>query len=1168
VRTIPPPTLYVSNPNVCPGSYAAASINPPADANTTWRDVQWHVDNGTITFSDNYSVYFTTDPGGLPAKVTAVATDTLGCTNSTTYDFGVRIIPPPTLYVYNSNICPGSYGAASINPPADSMTQWRDVHWTVDHGTITFSDNYSVYFTTDPSGLPAKVTAVATDTLGCTSSTSYDFGVRNVAPPVIAIQPSFESVCPGSPVEASIQPPADSTTQWQTIQWSVANGTLLDQGGTFVHFTSDPGGQPAALTVTATDTVGCTATATKNFGVATPPDFTVTADRPTLCANATAQVHAGSSATLDRFAWTVAHGTISGPTDTADAAVIADGTGDVQLTVTAFANGFCAVRATLTLPLAAPPDATITAPASACGSFTASVVDAGPGATYSWSATGATLTSASGPSAAFTVSGSGTIDLSVTINANGCASSGTKSLSAGTPPAAAITASGPTTFCAGSSVTLTASAGASYAWSNGATTQSIAVSSSGSYSVTVTNASGCSATSAPAAVTVNANPPAPAVSASGPTALCPGGSVTLTAPAGYAYAWSNGASTQSITVSAAGNYSVVVTNASGCSAASSAVAVTALPAPATPAITAGGATTICDGQSVTLTSSAAASYLWSNGATTRAITATAGGNYTVTTTDANGCSATSQPVTVTVGVPKPAVEVLSPTDICPGTSASLHVATPAGVTSMTVVWSNGANGAYLYPSDAGSYTATVTFPGGCQQTTDPVVVTVKTPGPAAAIQPDLDFYCAAVEHTATAVGGPFPSYRWSVLGATVVGPTDQATVHFIPNNLVAGAGVDFGLWVGDPAGSGCETYSSWRTAEGPLPVQSIYTSQSPSLCYGNNVRASINGHRGSTYRWTIQNGTISSDPTQSFIDFVAGTSGSTTLSVTETSADGCTATSTKTIPIAADLTWDFTINSGCPGGPASAYFNPSWNGGPYTWSVTNATITSGQGTRSIEFTANGSAPVDVTLVLGTSCTSTRTHREDFFVLPPPTFSDAPAKVCAGSGSGMFVDRTLYDSIDWSIQGGTINSSSNVGIGFTAGPSGSVVITAVGHYGTCPAATTTITIPISDPNPPPLVVTPATSCPGGTFTVAAPTGYRIASLSATRATILAANSSGYSLQAWGGGSVDITYALVNPDGCVTNQTTQSVPVTYTTAPAISLDLPANFCTGMTGTLTIT
>src|SRR5204862_248655 len=90
----------------------------------------------------------------------------------------------------------------------------------------------------------------------------------------------------------------------------------------------------------------------------------------------------------------------------------------------------------------------------------------------------------------------------------------------------------------------------------------------------------CGATSAATAVTVNANPATPAITPSGATTFCAGGSVTLTAPAGFTYSWSSGATTQSIVVTTAGNYSVTVTNANGCSATSAATAVTVNPSTA------------------------------------------------------------------------------------------------------------------------------------------------------------------------------------------------------------------------------------------------------------------------------------------------------------------------------------------------------------------------------------------------------------------------------------------------------------------------------------------------------------------------------------------------------------------------------------------------------------
>ncbi|WP_309613995.1 fibronectin type III domain-containing protein [Flavobacterium sp.] len=92
-----------------------------------------------------------------------------------------------------------------------------------------------------------------------------------------------------------------------------------------------------------------------------------------------------------------------------------------------------------------------------------------------------------------------------TATANTCTTTNTVALTVNPLPTPSISAGGATTFCDGGSVTLTASAGASYLWSNGATTQAITVSVSGSYSVAVTNANGCTATSAATVVTVTPN---------------------------------------------------------------------------------------------------------------------------------------------------------------------------------------------------------------------------------------------------------------------------------------------------------------------------------------------------------------------------------------------------------------------------------------------------------------------------------------------------------------------------------------------------------------------------------------------------------------------------------------------------------------------------------------
>ena len=119
-----------------------------------------------------------------------------------------------------------------------------------------------------------------------------------------------------------------------------------------------------------------------------------------------------------------------------------------------------------------------------------------------------------------------------------------------------------TTICSGEILTLDAeNIGATYLWSTGATTQTINVSATGTYSVTITDASGCTAFDV-INVTVN---PAPNVNLGADIIVCSGETVILNAAnPGSTYLWNTGATTQTINVIATGNYSVVVTNGFSC----------------------------------------------------------------------------------------------------------------------------------------------------------------------------------------------------------------------------------------------------------------------------------------------------------------------------------------------------------------------------------------------------------------------------------------------------------------------------------------------------------------------------------------------------------------------------------------------------------------------------
>ena len=147
-------------------------------------------------------------------------------------------------------------------------------------------------------------------------------------------------------------------------------------------------------------------------------------------------------------------------------------------------------------------------------------------------------------------------------------------------------------------------------------------------------------------VTINALPLTPIISASGNTSFCTGGSVDLTSSATTGNSWSTSSTSQAITVATSGSYTVTVTDNNSCSATSTATVVNVSSAPA-PTINA-SATAACSGETVTLTSSTADAYLWSNGDTTQAIQVTASGNFSVITTNSNACDGVGTSVQTTV----------------------------------------------------------------------------------------------------------------------------------------------------------------------------------------------------------------------------------------------------------------------------------------------------------------------------------------------------------------------------------------------------------------------------------------------------------------------------------------------------------------------------------------
>lgn len=359
--------------------------------------------------------------------------------------------------------------------------------------------------------------------------------------------------------------------------------------------------------------------------------------------------------------------------------------------------------------------------ATVCAGTPATLTASGA-TSYSWSdgSSASSLTAAPGTTTPYIVTGTSA----------GCSSSATGTITV--DPIPTVTVNSPV-ICIGLSATLMASGATSYLWSTTSTANPLFVTpvSTTSYTVTGTTA-GCSA-SAVSTVTVTQLP----VITVNSTTICSGQSSTLTAGGGATYAWSTGASGNTITISPTATTSYTVSdNTPGCSGSATAT-VTVNP---TPVLTVNSAI-ICQGQSATLTASGANTYLWSTGSVTSTLTDSplVNTSYTVTGTSSNCSTSASASITV---LPVPVITATG-ASICSGSTAIINA---NGGTSY--VWSSGsvASSASVSPLTNANYTVTGTA-GGCSSNAVAAVTVFPiptaafsgTPNPVGVLEPVITF---------------------------------------------------------------------------------------------------------------------------------------------------------------------------------------------------------------------------------------------------------------------------------------------------------------------------------------------------------------------------------------------------------------------------------------------
>lgn len=468
---------------------------------------------------------------------------------------------------------------------------------------------------------------------------------------------------------------------------------------------------------------------------------------------------------------------------------------------------------------------------NSCGSQTATqTITVNPLPTVNISASGST-TICSGDSITLYASGNGsfswstgsTVD-SIIVSAgtytltstNSCGSqTDTQTIAINPLPTAVISTSGSTIICTGDSVSLIASGGSTYSWSTGATGNSITVSATGTYTVTSSNS--CGSQTATQVVTVDPLPTA-SISASGSTIFCSGDSVTLYASGIGSYSWNTGSIADSVTISAAGTYTLISSNSCGSQTATQTIIINPLP---TASILASGSTTICAGDSVILIASGGSTYTWSTGAAGDSIVVSAAGSYTVTSSNSCGSQTATQLVTLAT---MPSVTINSAaTFICPGNSLLLYA---SGTGSF--LWSNGASNDSIVISTGGTYI--VNSSGSCGNASDSLTINLL----------------------------PLPNASISASGATALCPGDSITLN--------GSGGSTYSWL--PSGTsgssfiistpGTYTLSAINSCGSDTTTITLTAQNNPnaiitpagnlSVCPGDNL--TLNATGGLNYLWS------------------------------------------------------------------------------------------------------------------------------------------------------------------------------------------------------------------------------------------------------------------------------------------------------------------------------
>ncbi|MEO5642873.1 MAG: gliding motility-associated C-terminal domain-containing protein [Bacteroidia bacterium] len=597
--------------------------------------------------------------------------------------------------VSTPSTCPGCTGTATASPfPAGSYTySWNPSGQTTSTATNLCAGIYTVTVT------GGCMTQTATITVGNTGNLTAAPSQNNVT--------CFQ----GANGSATVTP-AGGTGPY-SYSWAPSGGNAATASALVA----------GSYTATTTDAAGCVYLSV--FSITEPPGMTITPAITNVACNG--QTNGSSTLTVTggtpgySYSWT------SGGTTATETGL---GPGSYSYTVTD--NNGCAQTQSITITQPAPLTSTMTTIDIGCaasGSATI-LVNGGTGQyTYLWSSGGNSATDINLTVGTYTVlvtdsNGCTLVDTAIINNSSGI----TNTSSSTNVSCFGLTDGSATIVPVGGNLPY------SYSWTpsvgNTATVNNL---TGGSYTVTATDANGC-VTSATFSIT---QPTALTTVSAATSVSCNGGSngTGTVSPNGgtgpYSYVWTPaGGTSQTANGLSAGSYSVNVTDSHGCTS----IQVITITQPSALAASVSG-DSVCSGQSALITANANGgiapyTYLWSAGpnptAATQTVVSPVTTTYTVTITDANGCTSASTTTVQVNALPSAAFTTNAVNGVITlnGAGSQACFYGPAGASG----WFWDLNGVAtstlqspcvpLSPADAGAYCASLTVVDnlGCTST--------------------------------------------------------------------------------------------------------------------------------------------------------------------------------------------------------------------------------------------------------------------------------------------------------------------------------------------------------------------------------------------------------------------------------------------------------------------